>query len=65
MLEVCVGNVQLTRYNGEFENDDGETIKYTKYSLIIDGAEVEVKFDKDVKSLIAKFVPFQEVKEEK
>lgn len=64
MLEVCVGNVELTRYNGEFENDHGEKIKYTKYSLIIDGAEVEVKFDKDVKALIAKFVPFQEVKEE-
>lgn len=64
MLEVCTGSVVLSRYSGEFENEQGETIKYTKYSLIIDGAEVEVKFDKDVKALIAKFVPFQEVKEE-
>lgn len=61
-VEKCVGELELQRVIGTFTNEAGEEIEYTKYVLNVDGADVDITFDKSVKSLINRFIPFEEVK---
>lgn len=64
VLEKCTAEVQLLRATGSFTNDDGEVIEYTKYFVNVDGADLDITFDKNVKSLLDRFVPFEETEEE-
>ena len=63
VLEKCTAEVQLLRVTGTFTNDDGEVIEYTKYLVNVAGADLDITFDKNVKSLLDTFVPFDEVEE--
>lgn len=62
-LEKCTADVQLLRVSGSFTKENGETIEYTKYLVNVAGADLEITFDKNVKSLLDTFVPFEEVEE--
>lgn len=62
--ELCVGTIELKRNSGTFTKDNGEVIAYKKYVVEVDGAEIEVSFDKSVKNLVERFVPFEEITEE-
>ena len=64
LLEKCTADVQLLRVSGKFTNDDGEVIEYTKYIVNVAGADLDITFDKNVKSLLDTFVPFDEVEEQ-
>ena len=64
VLEKCTAEVQLLRVTGTFTNDDGEVIEYTKYLVNVAGADLDIIFDKNVKSLLDTFVPFDEVEEQ-
>ena len=61
--ELCMGTVELKRTSGTFTKDNGEVIAYKKYVVEVDGAEIDVSFDKSVKNLVERFVPFEEVAE--
>ena len=64
VLEKCTVEVQLLRVTGTFTNDDGEVIESTKYLVNVAGADLDITFDKNVKSLLDTFVPFDEVEEQ-
>lgn len=64
IVEKCVADVELRRVVGSFVNDDGEAISYVKYAVSVDDADLEISFDKSVKNMLDKFVPFKEVEEE-
>ena len=61
VLEKAVGTVQLQRRSGSFVNKDGEVIEFQKFVLIVNGAEVSVDFDKDVKNLLSAFLKFEKI----
>lgn len=63
LVEKCMADVELIRVSGSFEKD-GEEIEYVKYTVSVDGAELEISFDKSVKNLIDRFIPFVAVKDE-
>ena len=64
VLEKCTAEVKLLRVSGSFVKDDGEVVEYTKYIVNVDGADLDITFDKNVKSLLDRFVPFELTEEE-
>ena len=63
LTERCNAHLELIRTSGTFVSDSGEEVKYSKYCVVVDGAELEVTFDKSVKNMLERFVEFTEVKE--
>ena len=57
VLEKSTSPVALMRRSGSFDKD-GETVKYSKLFLLINGAEVDLDLDKSSKNLINAFVQF-------
>ena len=62
-LERCTVPVELYRVSGSFKKENGEVIDYVKYVVSVDGADLDISLDKGAKSLMDRYVPFEEVSE--
>ena len=60
VVERVTAPVTLLRQSGSFDKD-GKEVKYQKFVLSINGAEVDLDLDKSSKNLLNAFVRFEKV----
>lgn len=52
-------DVTLVRSDYSFEDDNGKQVSGSKFILRINGADVDLDFDKSSRNLLLKFIPYK------
>ena len=52
-------DVTLVRSDYSFEDDNGKTVSGSKFILRVNGADVDLDFDKSSRNLLLKFIPYK------